>query len=184
MKSTFEFGGNKMTTLLSYLLTFIAILFWIFRVLTTLFYELDIDFFAEPLNEYLEIIVLFASLPCLLLVIKRNIIGAAAYFGIYGAYFGTVLYNQVVGAQSNGLTVANASDIVFLGFLPRFPCCMDCTPFSFTSFLICFTRRSEIPKLCATCFIVHLPFIHASIKVTLFNSLGFNIKYSTLLVFT
>ena len=103
-----------MTTLLSYLLTFIAILFWIFRVLTTLFYELDIDFFAEPLNEYLEIIVLFASLPCLLLVIKRNIIGAAAYFGIYGAYFGTVLYNQVVGAQSNGLTVANASDIVFL----------------------------------------------------------------------
>ena len=103
-----------MTTLLSYLLTFIAILFWIFRVLTTLFYELDIDFFAEPLNEYLEIIVLFASLPCLLLVIKRNIIGAAAYFGIYGAYFGTALYNQVVEAQSNGLTVANASDIVFL----------------------------------------------------------------------
>ena len=103
-----------MTTLLSYLLTFFGIIFWCFRVLTTLLYELDIDFFAVPLNETLEIIVLFATLPCLLLVIKRNIVGAAAYLGIYGAYFGTALYNQFMGIQEEGLTIASASDTLFL----------------------------------------------------------------------
>ena len=67
-----------------------------------------------PLNETLEIIVLFATLPCLLLVIKRNIVGAAAYLGIYGAYFGTALYNQIMGIQIDGLTIANASDTLIL----------------------------------------------------------------------
>lgn len=103
-----------MTTLFSYLLTFLGILFWCFRVLTTILYELDVQFFSVPLNETLEIIVLFATLPCLLLVIKRNIVGAAAYLGIYGAYFGTALYNQIMGIQTDGLTIANASDTLIL----------------------------------------------------------------------
>ena len=108
-----------MTTLFSYLLTFMGIIFWIFRVITTILYELDIDFFSVPLNETLEIIILFATLPCLLLVIKRNIVGAAAYFGIYGAYFGTALYNHITGIQNDGLTVASASDtlVLFVGIL-------------------------------------------------------------------
>ena len=103
-----------MTTLFSYLLTFLGILFWCFRVLTTILYELDVQFFSVPLNETLEIIVLFATLPCLLLVIKRNIVGAAAYLGIYGAYFGTALYNQIMGIQTDGLTIAKASDTLIL----------------------------------------------------------------------
>ena len=108
-----------MTTLFSYLLTFLAIIFWCFRVLTTVLYELRVDFFSVPLNETLEIIVLFATLPCLLLVIKRNIVGAAAYLGIYGAYFGTALYNQITGIQNDGLTIASASDslILFVGII-------------------------------------------------------------------
>lgn len=103
-----------MTTLFSYLLTFLAILFWFFRVIATLLYQLDMDFFSVPLNSTLEVIVLFASLPCILLVIKRNIIGAAAYFGIYGAYFGTALYNSFMNTQEMGLTVANGSELLVL----------------------------------------------------------------------
>ena len=53
------------------------------------------------------------------MVIKRNIIGAAAYFGIYGAYFGTALYNQIMGINEQGLNIVNASDslILFVGIL-------------------------------------------------------------------
>ena len=47
---------------------------------------------------------------------------------------------------------------------------MDLTPFTLTTFLICLTRRSERPKAFATCFTVHCPFIHASIKVALLIS--------------
>ena len=46
---------------------------------------------------------------------------------------------------------------------------MDLTPFSFTSLLICLTRRSERPKAFATCFIVHSPLIHVSINVAFLN---------------
>lgn len=105
-----------MTTLFSYLLTFLAIIFWFFRVIATLLYQLDIDFFSVPLNDTLEIIVLFATLPCLLLVIKRNIIGAAAYFGIYGAYFGTALYEAFINAQETGVNVVNTSELLVLMF--------------------------------------------------------------------
>lgn len=103
-----------MTTLFSYLLTFIAIIFWFFRAITTVLYQMGVDFFSVPLNDTYEIIVLFATLPCILLVIKRNVIGAAAYFGIYGAYFGTALYEQFMNIQETGLTVVNGSDVLVL----------------------------------------------------------------------
>lgn len=103
-----------MTTLFSYLLTFLGIIYWFFRGIVTVMYQLDKDFFAVPLNDTVEIIVLFATLPCLLLVIKRNLIGAAAYFGIYGAYFGTALYETYMSATETGYTVMNTADIICL----------------------------------------------------------------------
>lgn len=103
-----------MTTLFSYLLTFLGVIFWCFRAIATVMYQLDKTFFAVPLNDTLEIIVLFATLPCLLLVIRRNLIGAAAYLGIYGSYFGTALYEAFVKAGEVGYNVMNVSDIMCL----------------------------------------------------------------------
>lgn len=103
-----------MTTLFSYLLTFLGIIFWIFRAIVAICYQMEKDFFAQPLNETMEIVVLFATLPCILLVIKRNLIGAAAYFGIYGAYFGTSLYEAFMNIQEVGYTVVNSADLICL----------------------------------------------------------------------
>ena len=103
-----------MTTLFSYFLTFIAVIFWIFRVVVTLFYQLDIEFFATPLNVDAEILVLFLSIPCILFVIKRNIIGAALYIAVYVSYFGTALYNLIILTQATGFTIFNSSEILFL----------------------------------------------------------------------
>ena len=108
-----------MTSLFSYLLTFFAIMFWFFRAIATVLYQLDMDFFATPLNVNYEILILFATLPCIILVIKRNIVGAAAYFGIYAAYFGTALYEAVVEMQVDGITIVNSSNLfaVLLGVI-------------------------------------------------------------------
>ena len=103
-----------MISLFSYFLTFAGIIFWFFRVFVTLFYQLDISFFAEPLNVNTEIVVLFLTIPCILLVIKRNIIGAAAYFGIYLAYFGTALYENFITMQETGANLVNTSDFACL----------------------------------------------------------------------
>ena len=100
-----------MVSLFSYLITFMAVLFWIFRVIVTIMFDWGKDFFAVPLNEYLEIAVIFATLPCLLLVIKRNIIGAAAYLGIYAAYFGTALYESITKINESGVTIADSANL-------------------------------------------------------------------------
>lgn len=106
-------------TLVSYLLTFLGVLFWIFRVIATLLYQLDFSFFATPLNTNVEIAVLFATLPCIILVVKRNIVGAACYFGIYAAYFGTALYDAIMEVGGSGLNVANSANMlcVLLGVI-------------------------------------------------------------------
>ncbi len=99
-------------TLISYLLTFLGVIFWFFRAIATLLYQLDISFFATPLNTNIEIAVLFATLPCIILVIKRNIIGATCYFGIYAAYFGTALYEAIIDVGVTGLNVTNSANML------------------------------------------------------------------------
>lgn len=101
-----------MTSLFSYMLTIFGVMFWFFRVIATLLYQLDVDFFAIPLDTTTEIMVLFATLPCIVLVIKRNIVGAAAYLGIYAAYFGTALYESIMGVQETGYTIANSANMI------------------------------------------------------------------------
>ena len=59
---------------ISYLLTFIGILFWFFRAIVTLMFQLQKPFFAEPLNVNIEIVVLFLTLPFLILVFMELIL--------------------------------------------------------------------------------------------------------------
>ncbi len=101
----------------SYLLTFMGVLFWFFRAIATLMFQLDRDFFAQPLNVTYEIIVLFLTLPCIVLVIKRNIIGAAMYLAIYITYFGSVLIDAINTAQATGFNIINSADMLctFIG---------------------------------------------------------------------
>jgi hypothetical protein len=49
-----------------------------------------------PLDFNTEIVLLFVTIIAMLLIIKRNIIGALVYFVTYGWYFGNDLYNSVM----------------------------------------------------------------------------------------
>ena len=97
-----------MTSLFSYLLTFIAVMFWIFRGTVAVLESLNIPFICTTLNLQIEIIIIFATLICILLVIKRNIIGAALYMGIYVTYFGTAIYDWFKGNSMNNLNISNS----------------------------------------------------------------------------
>ena len=79
----------------SYMLTILGVVFWIFRAIITAMYTSGANPSIQPLNSTWEIVLLFASIPCMILVIKRNIIGAALYAGVYVSYFGTALYNTL-----------------------------------------------------------------------------------------
>ena len=108
-----------MTSLYSYLLTIAAIFFWLFRVVVALTSSIGIPFAFTPLNLIAEIIVLFLFIPAFIFVIKRNIVGAAAYLAMNFAYFGTdfiQLVSNIINGQTALLDVANAL-ILMLGII-------------------------------------------------------------------
>lgn len=79
----------------SYLLVFFMIMFWVFRIIVALTGTMGIDFAFQPLNLNIEIILLFVTLVCVILVVKRKLIGGIIYLIGYGMYFGVDLYNTV-----------------------------------------------------------------------------------------
>lgn len=80
---------------------FIA-MFWLLRIIVAISGELNFDFAGlKPLNQQMEIILLFVVLVCLILIVKRKIIGGLIYLLSYGMYFG-------VDIITNATTLLNA----------------------------------------------------------------------------
>ncbi len=86
----------------TWLLACFMVMFWAFRVIVTLMAQLNQDFGGiVPINETLEIILLFVTLVCIILVVKRKLVGALIYLLIYGLYFGTDVFNGISMMISN-----------------------------------------------------------------------------------
>lgn len=76
----------------SYLITILAIAFWIFRVAVTFMFTTNIPFAIIPINTTFEIAVLFISFICIILIAKRKMLGAVIYSIVHAAYFGVDAY--------------------------------------------------------------------------------------------
>lgn len=73
----------------TWMIIMFIVMFWIFRVLIAISWELNWDMGAlKPLNIHVEIILLFVVLACLVFIVKRKMIGALIYLLAYGLYFG------------------------------------------------------------------------------------------------
>lgn len=80
----------------TWLLVMFMIMFWVFRIIVAVTYELGADFGGiEPFNQTMEIILLFVVLVCMLFIVKRKIIGALIYLLAYGIYFGSDLITGI-----------------------------------------------------------------------------------------
>lgn len=72
------------------------VMFWVFRIFVAFMSEIGQDFGGIiPFNQPMEIALLFVVLVCLLLIIKRKIIGALIYLLGYGLYFGSNLVSGI-----------------------------------------------------------------------------------------
>ena len=82
------------------LVMFVA-MFWFFRMIVAFMHEIGQDLGGiVPYNQQMEIILLFVVLLCMILIIKRKMIGALIYLVAYGIYFGTGLVSSF-GAMAN-----------------------------------------------------------------------------------
>ena len=103
-----------MKSLFSYLLVLFAAMFWIFRVVVTLMYSLQQDFICKPFNSEIEIAILFLSIPCIVFIIRRNLVSATVFMGINAAYFGTALFGDAANVNKMAENVATL-DLFELG---------------------------------------------------------------------
>lgn len=94
----------------TWLLVMFMVMFWVFRIIVAFTYELKMDFEGiEPINQTIEIILLFVVLLCLILVVKRKILGALLYLLAYGMYFGTTLVDGVKVMIENSYDLTDVS---------------------------------------------------------------------------
>ena len=122
---------EKMKNVTSWLLLFFMVMFWIFRIVVTLSSQFGGDFGGFIVfNNTLEIALLFLSLICFILIIRRMMMGGIIYLVANCLYFGgyivqnlflalgneggidmIVLQNSVVGALGIILALCSIIDI-------------------------------------------------------------------------
>ena len=88
------------------LLVMFVAMFWIFRLIVAFMHEIGQDLGGiAPFNQQMEIILLFVVLLCMILIVKRKIVGALIYLVAYGLYFGTNLMSGVTTLLNQGESV-------------------------------------------------------------------------------
>ena len=88
-----------------YMVTTFAGIFWLFRVVVTMMFTGESAFPVQPMNMTIEIVLLFVTFACIILIAKRKMFGAIIYLLAHCAYFGVDIYQSV-----------SQGDIKFLAF--------------------------------------------------------------------
>lgn len=101
-----------MKSLTSWLTVSFMFMFWGFRIIVAYNYATGTDYFVQPIDFNTEITLLFFTLFCIILVIKRVTVAGIAYAAAYFAYFGVDIYNQVMPSLRYGsLSIKAGTDI-------------------------------------------------------------------------
>ena len=90
-------------------------LFWVLRIVITLASQLGKSFMGiVPMNETFEIAILFLTLLCVVLIVKRKMIGSLLYLTIHAIYFGGDVTNKLnILARNETLTLAQSTEFMY-----------------------------------------------------------------------
>ena len=96
------------------LIVIFMVMFWLFRAIVALCTQFSIDLIGiVSYNLTMEIIISFVAFICILFVIKRKLIGALAYFLMYGMYYGQHLFNALVWiANGDAISIELSANLV------------------------------------------------------------------------
>lgn len=99
----------------TYLLVMFIIVFWIIRIIITLASQLGKNFMGiVPINETFEIVLLFATLLCVILIVKRKLLGSIIYLTLHAIYFGGDITNKLsVMVNHDVLTLTQSTELIF-----------------------------------------------------------------------
>ena len=105
----------------TWLLACFMVMFWIFRIMVALMAQMHQEFIVQPFNVTIEIVLLFVVLVCLILIVKRKMVGAFIYLIAYGMYFGSDVVTKMTAlfedASQLGLNDYTALIISLIGII-------------------------------------------------------------------
>jgi len=103
-----------MKNLSSYLISIFILMYWLFRVIVAATGSMGLDFVVKPIDNNIEVVLLFIVLICVPFIFKRKIIGAIVYLISYGWYFGRGLVENIGKIINNEtLTMQTYTDMFF-----------------------------------------------------------------------
>ena len=116
-----------MRTFANWMIAMFMILYWGFRVVVAYMAANYSEFFVQPINLTAEIVLLFVTVVCIVLVFKRKLIGGIIYFLSYLAYFGIDLFNAIWPVFTGGDLGADymTAFTSFLGIILAFAVLVD-----------------------------------------------------------
>ncbi len=86
-----------MSNFSTWMIAIFMVMFWLFRAIVALCTQYSIDFLGlEAYNFNVEVIIAFATIICIILVVKRKMVGSLIYLVIYGSYFGEHLVANII----------------------------------------------------------------------------------------
>lgn len=92
----------------TWLIAIFMVMFWLFRAIVGLCTQYSVDLLGiVSYNLTYEIIIAFATIPCIVLVIKRVMVGSLIYLLLYGAYFGEHLVSNLIPILQGQATLTN-----------------------------------------------------------------------------
>lgn len=92
-----------MKSLLSWLLAMFMFMFWVFRVIVAFQAQYEKDFGGFiAFNFTIEVVLLFVVILCMILFLRRKLLGGIIYLASYGYYFGGYILTNVVPAVLSG----------------------------------------------------------------------------------
>lgn len=95
----------------TWMLVMFMVMFWVFRVIVAVMPEFGTTLGGiTPLNQNLEIILSFVVLVCIVLIVRRKLIGALIYLLAYGMYFGVDVINNIQTVL-NGASMETALNV-------------------------------------------------------------------------
>ena len=103
-----------MASFSTWILVIFMVMFWMFRAIVALCTQFSIDLLGLVAYDFnIEVILAFVTLLCILLVVKRKLIGSLLYLTIYGVYFGEhFISNLMLIIQGQTITTDFAMNLI------------------------------------------------------------------------
>ncbi len=110
-----------MKSLSSWLIAMFMFMFWGFRVAVAFQAQYEKNFGGFiAFNLTIEVILLFLVILCMILFLKRVLLGGIIYLGAYGYYFGSYILQNLLSGNSMGIETMQNVMVSALGIIIAF----------------------------------------------------------------